>query len=71
MMEKFLEQSPPGIRRWWYRHEIAAHEEAVAGAHHVFEESKVWSMQKLIESQEAQQAYKDFMASHGLDGEDG
>ena len=71
MMEKFLEQSPPGIRRWWWRREIKAHEEGVECAHHAFEESKVWAMQKLIESQEAQQAYKDFKTSHGLDGEDG
>lgn len=71
MMEKFLEQSPPGIRRWWYRHEIEEHEEAVEIAQRNFDESKAWAAQKLIERQEVQRAYKDFKASHGLDGEDG
>ena len=71
MMDEFLEQAPIGIRRWWWRREIKAHEEAVARAHINFEEGEAWVAQKLIKSQEAQQAYKDFKALHGLDGEDG
>lgn len=60
MMEKFLDRSPPGIRRWWYGHEIEAFEEGAEISKLNFDERKAWAGRDLIEKKEVPRVYKEF-----------